>query len=172
VHDELTSLPFPYRLEDEDDDEEGEEGTAKRVKFEDVLRVLEPEEIDEIDGKKLKADIAFLEGEFVASQLPREAELNKDEFTERLEKNTADLAVLQEYRRRNEEFRKRAEEFAAVSQLWDAAKNSVMELRNQRLVQFMQGFGIISNKLKEMYQVRYSFYRAVVDCPDIESLAR
>jgi len=42
VHDELTSLPFPYRLEDEDDDEEGEEGTAKRVKFEDVLRVLEP----------------------------------------------------------------------------------------------------------------------------------
>ena len=172
MHDELTSLPFPYRLEDEDDDEEGEEGTARRVKFEDVLRVLEPEEIDEIDGKKLKADIAFLEGEFVASQLPREAELNKDEFTERLEKNTADLAVLQEYRRRNEEFRKRAEEFAAVSQLWDAAKNSVMELRNQRLVQFMQGFGIISNKLKEMYQVRYSFYRAVVDCPDIESLAR
>jgi len=60
---------------------------------------------------------------------------------------------LQEYRRRNEEFRKRAEEFAAVSQLWDAAKNSVTELRNQRLVQFMQGFGIISNKLKEMYQV-------------------
>ena len=172
MHDELTSLPFPYRLEDEDDDEEGEEGTAKRVKFEDVLRVLEPEEIDEIDGKKLKADIAFLEGEFVASQLPREAELNKDEFTERLEKNTADLAVLQEYRRRNEEFRKRAEEFAAVSQLWDAAKNSVTELRNQRLVQFMQGFGIISNKLKEMYQVRYSFYRAVVDCPDIKSLAR
>jgi len=172
VHDELTSLPFPYRLEDEDDDEEGEEGTARRVKFEDVLRVLEPEEIDEIDGKKLKADIAFLEGEFVASQLPREAELNKDEFTERLEKNTADLAVLQEYRRRNEEFRKRAEEFAAVSQLWDAAKNSVTELRNQRLVQFMQGFGIISNKLKEMYQVRYSFCRAVLDCPDFGTLTR
>ncbi|GAA5823455.1 hypothetical protein JCM5353_002154 [Sporobolomyces roseus] len=126
-------MPETDQLDDEDDEEEGEEGTVKKVKFEDVLRVLEPEEIDEIDGKKLKADIAFLE--------------------ERLEKNTADLAVLQEYRRRNEEFRKRAEEFAAVSQLWDAAKNSVTELRNQRLVQFMQGFGIISNKLKEMYQM-------------------
>jgi len=73
---------------------------------------------------------------------------------ERLEKNTADLAVLQEYRRRNEEFRKRAEEFEAVSREWDSAKNQVTELRNQRLVQFMKGFGIISNKLKEMYQVR------------------
>lgn len=75
-------------------------------------------------------------------------------IAERLEKNTADLAVLQEYRRRNEEFRKRAEEFEAVSREWDNAKNQVTELRNQRLVQFMQGFGIISNKLKEMYQVR------------------
>lgn len=75
---------------------------------------------------------------------------------ERLEKNNADLAVLQEYRRREEEFRKRAEEFEAVSKSWDAAKASVTELRNERLVKFMQGFGIISNKLKEMYQVRSS----------------
>lgn len=65
---QLTRL-VPYRLDDEDDDEEGEEGTARKVKFEDVLRVLEPEEIDEIDGKKLKADIAFLEGEVLTRQL-------------------------------------------------------------------------------------------------------
>lgn len=74
-------------------------------------------------------------------------------FAERLERNTADLAVLQEYKRRDEEFRKRAEEFESVSRQWDAAKVAVTELRNERLVQFMQGFGIISNKLKEMYQV-------------------
>ncbi|GAA5961890.1 hypothetical protein JCM3765_006425 [Sporobolomyces pararoseus] len=125
-------MPETDQLDDEDDDEEDEDAVRK-VRFEDVLRVLEPEEIDSIDGKKLKADIAFLE--------------------ERLEKNTADLAVLQEYRRRNEEFRKRAEEFEAVSRDWDSAKNQVTELRNQRLVQFMKGFGIISNKLKEMYQM-------------------
>lgn len=75
-------------------------------------------------------------------------------FSERIERNNADLAVLQEYKRRDEEFRKRAEEFEAVSKEWDAAKTAVTELRNERLVQFMQGFGIISNKLKEMYQVR------------------
>lgn len=79
-------------------------------------------------------------------------------ISERLEKNTADLAVLQEYRRRNEEFRKRAEEFEAVSREWDSAKNQVTELRNERLVLFMKGFGIISNKLKEMYQVLSLFF--------------
>ncbi|GAA5896181.1 condensin subunit SMC4 [Sporobolomyces salmoneus] len=126
-------MPETDQLDDEDDDDEDEENAVRKVRFEDVLRVLEPEEIDSIDGKKLKADIAFLE--------------------ERLEKNTADLAVLQEYRRRNEEFRKRAEEFEAVSKEWESAKNQVTELRNQRLVQFMKGFGIISNKLKEMYQM-------------------
>ncbi|GAA5870268.1 hypothetical protein JCM1840_001607 [Sporobolomyces johnsonii] len=118
---------------DNDDDEEGEEGVEKKPQVDDVLRVLEPEEIEELDSKKLKADIAFLE--------------------ERLEKNNADLAVLQEYRRREEEFRKRGEEFEAVSKEWDAAKNQVTDLRNQRLVQFMKGFGVISNKLKEMYQM-------------------
>ncbi|CEQ42156.1 SPOSA6832_03944, partial [Sporobolomyces salmonicolor] len=118
---------------DNDDEEEGEEGVGKMPQVDDVLRVLEPEEIAELDSKKLKADIAFLE--------------------ERLEKNNADLAVLQEYRRREEEFRKRGEEFEAVSREWDAAKNQVTDLRNQRLVQFMKGFGVISNKLKEMYQM-------------------
>ncbi|GAA5989333.1 hypothetical protein JCM11641_002765, partial [Rhodosporidiobolus odoratus] len=124
-----------------DDDEEEEEGDAedgagprqRAPKMEEVLRVLTPEEIDQVDPKRLKADIALLE--------------------ERLEKNTADLAVLQEYRRREEEFRKRGEELEAISKDWDAAKNSVTELRNERLIKFMKGFGIISNKLKEMYQM-------------------
>lgn len=44
----------------EDDDEEGADSGAYRV--EEVLRVLEPEEVEEIDVKKSKADIAFLEG--------------------------------------------------------------------------------------------------------------
>ncbi|GAA5891007.1 hypothetical protein JCM6882_008881, partial [Rhodosporidiobolus microsporus] len=122
-------------LDDDESDHEAEEGVEPRQrapKVEEVLRVLEPEEIEQIDVKRLKADIALLE--------------------ERLEKNNADLAVLQEYKRRDEEFRKRGAEFEAISSEWDAAKNQVTELRNERLVKFMKGFGIISNKLKEMYQ--------------------
>ncbi|GAA5842425.1 hypothetical protein JCM9279_005379 [Rhodotorula babjevae] len=116
-------------LADDDEDEED----VNQYKVDEVLRVLEADEIDEIDVKKYKADIAFIE--------------------ERLEKNNADLAVLQEYRRREEEFRKRGEEFELVNKEWDAAKNKVTELRNERLVMFMKGFGVISNKLKEMYQL-------------------
>ncbi|GAA6051274.1 hypothetical protein JCM3770_006790 [Rhodotorula araucariae] len=115
------------------DDEAEEEGNSAAHKVDEVLRVLEADEIDEIDVKRYKADIAFLE--------------------ERLEKNNADLAVLQEYRRREEEFRMRGEEFETVTKEWERAKNNVTELRNERLIQFMKGFGVISNKLKEMYQM-------------------
>ncbi|GAA5853566.1 hypothetical protein JCM8547_002508 [Rhodosporidiobolus lusitaniae] len=120
---------------DNENDGEKEDGEPRQraPKIEDVLRVLDADEIEAIDVKRLKADIALLE--------------------ERLEKNTADLAVLQEYKRREDEFRKRGEEFEAISKEWDAAKNQVTELRNERLVKFMKGFGIISNKLKEMYQM-------------------
>ncbi|BGP12975.1 hypothetical protein JCM10213_006613 [Rhodosporidiobolus nylandii] len=131
-------MPEFELLEDDESDHEGDaaedaEPRQKAPRVEEVLRVLDPEEIEQVDVKRLKADIALLE--------------------ERLEKNTADLAVLQEYRRREEEFRKRGEEFEGVSREWDAAKNQVTELRNERLVKFMKGFGVISNKLKEMYQM-------------------
>ncbi|GAA6005545.1 hypothetical protein JCM10207_005245 [Rhodosporidiobolus poonsookiae] len=138
----IGELQMPeFELLDDDEEDEGEEAVKdedgekrqRAPRVEDVLRVLDAEEIDSIDVKRAKADIALLE--------------------ERLEKNNADLAVLQEYKRREEEFRKRGEEFEAVSRDWEAAKNQVTELRNERLVKFMKGFGVISNKLKEMYQM-------------------
>ncbi|BGP29067.1 Structural maintenance of chromosomes protein 4 [Rhodotorula toruloides] len=128
----ISSLEMPEFELLGDVDEEDEDGN-RPPKVEEVLRQLEPDEIEQIDVKRLKGEIALLE--------------------ERLEKNNADLAVLQEYKRREEEFRRRGEEFEAVSREWDGAKTRVTELRNERLVQFMQGFGIISNKLKEMYQM-------------------
>ncbi|GAA6035313.1 hypothetical protein JCM8097_008812 [Rhodosporidiobolus ruineniae] len=130
-------MPEFELLEDDTDDEgeqvEGAEPRQRAVRVEDVLRVLEADEIEAIDVKRLKAEITLLE--------------------ERLDKNTADLAVLQEYKRREEEFRKRGEELENISRDWDAAKSQVTELRNERLIKFMSGFGIISNKLKEMYQM-------------------
>jgi len=141
-------------LADDDDEEED----VNQYKVDEVLRVLEADEIDGIDVKKYKADIAFIEGASAPSLsalvLSRLHLTRSQCLAERLEKNNADLAVLQEYRRREEEFRKRGEEFELVNKEWDAAKNKVTELRNERLVMFMKGFGVISNKLKEMYQVR------------------
>lgn len=64
-----------------------------------------------------------------------------------------DLAVLKEYARREREFMERAADLDVVTKERDGAKKLSDDLRNQRLKEFMEGFGIISMKLKEMYQV-------------------
>ena len=51
---------------------------------------------------------------------------------------------------------KRAADLDLVTKERDAAKKVADDLRSQRLREFMEGFGIISMKLKEMYQVRRS----------------
>lgn len=47
----------------------------------------------------------------------------------------------------------RAAGLEAITQERDQAKKASEDLRNARLRNFMAGFGIISMKLKEMYQV-------------------
>jgi structural maintenance of chromosome 4 len=76
--------------------------------------------------------------------------------TERIGKMHLDLAVLKEYARREREFMERAADLDLVTKERDGAKRQSDDLRNQRLREFMEGFGIISMKLKEMYQVRLS----------------
>lgn len=61
--------------------------------------------------------------------------------------------MLKEYARREKEFMQRAADLDLVTKERDAAKQLADDLRNQRLKEFMEGFGIISMKLKEMYQV-------------------
>ncbi len=63
------------------------------------------------------------------------------------------MAVLKEYRRREEEFLRRAKDLDETTTLRDAKKQKYDSLRKQRLDEFMAGFSTISLKLKEMYQV-------------------
>ncbi|KAI8147562.1 hypothetical protein BJV82DRAFT_351738 [Fennellomyces sp. T-0311] len=63
------------------------------------------------------------------------------------------LSVLEEYRRREEEYNGRVKELNEVTAKRDGVKNEAERLRKQRLDEFMQGFNIISQKLKEMYQM-------------------
>ncbi|KAI5474845.1 hypothetical protein MNV49_002349 [Pseudohyphozyma bogoriensis] len=124
--------------DDEDDEAEGEEGKPKEPKApkersENDLRTYTEEEIASLDPKALKTKIAQLE--------------------ERLAKSNLDLAVIQEYARREEEFLKRAADLDEVTKERDGAKKLADDLRGQRLKEFMEGFGIISMKLKEMYQM-------------------
>ncbi|KAK4698890.1 structural maintenance of chromosome 4, partial [Phenoliferia sp. Uapishka_3] len=115
------------------DDEDEEEGVPKAPKADTELHEYSAEEIAELDPKILKGKISALE--------------------ERISKCSLDLAVLKEYARREKEFMKRAADLDAVTKERDAAKKLADDLRSQRLREFMEGFGIISMKLKEMYQM-------------------
>ncbi|KAI9320697.1 P-loop containing nucleoside triphosphate hydrolase protein [Dichotomocladium elegans] len=63
------------------------------------------------------------------------------------------LSVLEEYRRREEEYNERVKDLNEITRQRDEVKNEVERLRKQRLDEFMHGFNIISQKLKEMYQM-------------------
>lgn len=64
-----------------------------------------------------------------------------------------DLSVLEEYRRREQEYRTRNESLREAIATRDAAKQKYEDLCKRRLDEFMEGFNLISVKLKEMYQM-------------------
>lgn len=64
------------------------------------------------------------------------------------------LSVLDEYRRRRGEYNERKKDLDLVTDERDTVKFEVEALRKKRLDEFMSGFNIISQKLKEMYQVK------------------
>lgn len=63
------------------------------------------------------------------------------------------LSVLEEYRRRRGEYNERKGDLDSVTAKRDEVKAEVETLRKKRLDEFMSGFNVISQKLKEMYQV-------------------
>lgn len=80
----------------------------------------------------------------------------KDEIEQLEKKNESvnvDLAVLAEYRKRVEEHAARSLDLAEAVSSRDAAKKRCDELRRLRLEGFMEGFSIITARLKEMYQM-------------------
>ena len=66
---------------------------------------------------------------------------------------TPNMAAIEEYRRKEELHQARLEELDSVTGERDEARRSYEGLRKERLDKFMGGFSVITNKLKEMYQV-------------------
>lgn len=74
-------------------------------------------------------------------------------FTAFVQSAKPNLSVLDEYRRRRGEYNQRKGDLDNITAQRDAAKAEVEALRKKRLDEFMSGFNIISQKLKEMYQM-------------------
>lgn len=126
----------------EQGDEEGDEsGTidgdntmvveTRAAKYE--LPQYTPDELAGMSKKTLKGEIAALE--------------------EKTQNVNIDLAVLAEYRRRVEEYAARSSDLNSALAQRDSAKKRCDDLRRLRLEGFMEGFGAISLRLKEMYQM-------------------
>ncbi|GIC84522.1 condensin subunit SMC4 [Aspergillus udagawae] len=97
------------------------------------LQMYTKDELSEMNKESLKAVIAALE--------------------EKTQNASVDLSVIEEYRRRAAEHESRAADLATALASRDSAKARLDGLRSARLNGFMEGFGIISLRLKEMYQM-------------------
>jgi len=63
------------------------------------------------------------------------------------------LGAIEEFRRADGEHKTKLSEFEAVHTEREAARRELEGLRQKRLEEFMEGFSVISMKLKEMYQM-------------------
>ncbi|THC93669.1 hypothetical protein EYZ11_006845 [Aspergillus tanneri] len=97
------------------------------------LQTFTKDELSEMNKESLKAVIAALE--------------------EKSQNASVDLSVIDEYRRRTAEHQARSADLTTALATRDSAKSRLDGLRSARLNGFMEGFGIISLRLKEMYQM-------------------
>jgi len=65
---------------------------------------------------------------------------------------------LDEYRKCEKEYLSRAKDLEEITSKRDECKEEYDRLRKQRLEEFMHGFTLISQKLKEMYQVFKGYF--------------
>lgn len=68
---------------------------------------------------------------------------------------TPNMAAIDEYKHKEAVYLERLGELNAITAERDEARLEFDRLRKQRLDEFMAGFGVITGKLKEMYQVRW-----------------
>jgi structural maintenance of chromosome 4 len=120
----------------------------------------------ENEMKGLQLQTTGLEDEETAPELTQFTdeeltEMNMKQLSTELERTKQyfagtqpNLGVLREYKSKMQVYRERSESVEMAGKRKDEKKQEYDDLRKQRLDTFMDGFGKISQKLKEMYQVR------------------
>ncbi|GBG74228.1 hypothetical protein CBR_g17940 [Chara braunii] len=82
-----------------------------------------------------------------------EAQLQLSRVETQLKEMKPNLTAIAEYRKKLAEYNERVAELNKVAEERDQTRKEHEEVRKRRLTQFMEGFGIITMKLKEMYQM-------------------
>ncbi|KAG1714925.1 Structural maintenance of chromosomes protein 4 [Nymphon striatum] len=97
------------------------------------LAELDEEKLTEIDKEGLEYEITVLE--------------------EKIQNMKPSMAAIQEYKKKEELYLQRVGELDKITEDRDQQRKYYDNLRKERLNEFMAGFAIITNKLKEMYQM-------------------
>lgn len=120
-------------MKDADDHRVEESSESRKEKR--ALPIYSAEQLEQYHRDEVKDQLATLESE-------RE-NMAKD----------ANMTAIAEYRKKEEDYLAKVSELDEVSELRNAARRRHEDLRRMRLEMFMEGFGQITLKLKEMYQM-------------------
>ena len=80
-------------------------------------------------------------------------EINLLENSREKMKKDVNMSALLEYLKKDAQYKARLYDLEAITEVRNEARKGYEELRRKRLEEFMSGFGIITLKLKEMYQM-------------------
>lgn len=121
------------QLKEYDDVDEDEEQSTENKTKPQVSYRKSPEELEELDEKKLNYEITILESE--------------------MEKMNPNMNAIKDYRAKAKLHEKRLAAFNEITEKRNAAVKEYDALRKKRLDEFMEGFRVITLKLKEIYQM-------------------
>mmetsp|Transcript_2975 Transcript_2975/g.6539 ORF Transcript_2975/g.6539 Transcript_2975/m.6539 type:complete len:1324 (-) Transcript_2975:261-4232(-) len=105
---------------------------------------------DELGRKAITGD---LDEEDLSEVVREDVDARMAVLEENLKGLKPNLAVIEEFRRADSEHKTRLSEYDSVHSEREESRRKLEELRHQRLEEFMEGFSVISMKLKEMYQM-------------------
>ncbi|KAJ1969692.1 Structural maintenance of chromosomes protein 4 [Dispira parvispora] len=117
------------------------------------LSRLSLQTVDEVDEEHSSDELEIYPEETLREVDVMEASTVIKQLEAQLARAKPNLSVLTEFRERDRECQARIEEMNNVTIQREQAKQQYDELRRKRLEEFMEGFNIISYKLKEMYQM-------------------
>ncbi|KAF8844243.1 RecF/RecN/SMC protein [Paxillus ammoniavirescens] len=157
-HDKLKLEEIDDEDEDEDDEGEGEEAEAGDGDGEPSEPRVKSESGEPAPPKKARQrqppnELHIYSVEELAQFKKRNLVADSELLDEKLKNAKPNLAVLKDYKKREEEYLRRAKDLDQITDSRDAQKQTYDGLRKQRLDEFMAGFSLISLKLKEMYQM-------------------
>lgn len=137
--------------------EENQKALSENVKrlnyWQDQLSKLKVQDLSEVDEQSIQQSLTTYTRDELADLDKTVLKGEIAVLEEKTQNTDVDLAVIEDYKRRVEEHAERAGDLAQAVATRDSAKRRCEELRRLRLEGFMEGFSMISLRLKEMYQM-------------------